>query len=85
MTVSLGMAMTEKSLTSVSTSKLFFTNQNVDSLVIVPESPDVGSVIQVRKTAQPLGGPHPIGSSLTQVVSPYPATSPSHSMMNPMT
>ena len=45
MTVSLGLVAAEKLLTSVPTSELVFTNQNVGPLVIVPEPPDVGSVI----------------------------------------
>jgi len=39
---------TEKKLTPVPTPKLLFSYQKVGSLVIVPESPNVGAAIRVR-------------------------------------
>ena len=76
----------KRNLTSVSTPELVFSDQKVGSLVIIPESPDVGPALPVRKSSPTtLGRPHPIGSSLTQLISPYPASSPSHSTMSPMT
>ena len=52
MTVSLGVVMVEKPLTSVSPSELVFTDQKVGSLVIVPEAPNVCSVIRVKTLPQ---------------------------------
>ena len=62
----------KKKLTSVSTPELIFSDQKVGSLVVVSKSPNVGALIQIKKfsTDEIAGKPHPIGSSLTQLISP---------------
>ena len=48
---------TKKRLTPVSTSELLFSDQEVGSLVIVPESPNVGTVIRVRNFSPTIKAP----------------------------
>ena len=73
MTVSSGVGVVKKTLTSVSAPELIFSDQEVGSLVIVPKSPDIRTVLQINyffPTNEIVGMPHPIGSSLTQLISP---------------
>lgn len=72
-TISSGVGMVKKIRTSVSAPELIFSDQEVRSLVIVPKSPNIGTVLRIGNlppTNKVVGKPHPIGSSLTQLISP---------------